>query len=175
MRAAMLAVLGSRYLFPQEILIDTLSLALLLRRVPRKENIPSLFWLNKSVRSLFTTNSMMVLYPRIPTLYIAHWYPPMMMAANTEYGSLLHFNIRNRVTNGGNSPKVIKKFQCTPYSVTCSYNHLHNSGTLYLILHLLGQNHSYNPQEKDQGTRSKGTPKLFQNRRLLLPRRNKTT
>ena len=67
---------------------------------------------------------MIVLYPRIPTLYIAHWYPPTMIAAKTEYGSFLHFNIRNIVTAGGNSPNVIKKFQCTPYSVTCSYHYL---------------------------------------------------
>ena len=69
----------------------------------------------------------------------------MIMAANTEYGSLLNFNIRNTVTNGGNSPKVMKKFQYKPYSVTCSFDQLQNSEAVYLVLNLLCQNHPNNP------------------------------
>src|ERR1700724_572116 len=75
-----------------------------------------------------------------------------MIPAKILNGNLfLDVNLMN-VTETGNNPNVTKKFQCTPYSVTCSYDYISEHIDGYLILYIFCQDCAYYSESEDRGT-----------------------
>ena len=83
-------------------------------RYPKKLKIPSRFFEKRFVRSPTRINPFRSVVSR------ATWYAePSKMAKPANDGMYWKADW-NRAMKGGRNPSVKKKFQCTPYSVTCS-------------------------------------------------------